>query len=218
MINYNEQMDLFALISKKIKRDIECYAFGGNAMLFYGYKDETKDIDLLFENINERNEFINAIKLLGFTQYSPFGIYIPEKLRDKYRPLIYKRGDSRFDIFVKKIFHTVISPKIKEDLYAIHEFRDKFNLKVKVLRKEHIVMLKSVTERQNDFDDILEILKKEKSFDWQYFIDEVIWQYNSGDKWVLLDAEKMMKELKKYVFIEEKYFRHLYDAKKGKKE
>lgn len=213
MITHEDQMSLFRLISKSISKDIECYAFGGTAMMFYGYKDETKDIDLLFENINERNEFINSIKLIGFTEYSPFGIYIPEKLRDKNRPLIYKRDDSRFDIFVKKIFHTIISPKMKGDMYAVHDFKGKYNLSVKVLRKEFIVLLKAVTERDKDFEDILKIIKKEKIFDWQYFIDEVIWQYNNGDKWILLDTEKMMKELKNYVFIEEKYFRQIYGAK-----
>src|SRR3989338_923838 len=116
MITHQDQMDIFSLVSKNINRSIECYAFGGNAMMFYGYKDETKDIDLLLENPEERDEFINAITKIGFQKYSPFGVYIPEKLRDKNTPLIYKRGDSRFDIFVGKIFHTAISHKIKEDL------------------------------------------------------------------------------------------------------
>ena len=49
MIAYEDQMDLFRLVSRNIKRDLECYAFGGTAMMFYGYNDETKDIDLLFD-------------------------------------------------------------------------------------------------------------------------------------------------------------------------
>ena len=73
-------------------------------------------------------------------------------------------------------------------------------------------MLKGVTERDKDFEDILTIIRKDKDFDWQYFIDEVIWQFNHGDKWVLIDVEKMMKELKKYIFIEEKYFKQIYKA------
>lgn len=214
MITYNDQMNIFSLISREIKKNIECYAFGGTAMMFYGYKGETKDIDLLFENLEERDEFISAIARLGFEKYSPFGIYIPEKLKGKHSPLIYKRGDGRFDVFVKKIFKTVISPKMKEDLYAIHDFKDKYNLKVKVLRKEYIVLLKAVTERDRDFEDILTIVKNEKNFNWQYFIDEVIWQHAHGDSWVILDVEKMMQELKKYVFIEEKYFRQSYNARK----
>jgi len=216
MITYEDQMDLFRLISRNIKRNLECYAFGGTAMMFYGYKDETKDIDLLFEKDSDRDEFIKALEALGFSETTPQNIYIPEKLREKDVPRMFKRDDNRFDIFSKKIFKTVISPRMKEDIFAMHEFKQKRNLKVKVLRKEHIVLLKAVTERKNDFDDIRAIVEKEKNFDWQYLIDEAIWQYKHGDSWVLLDAEKIIRELKKYVFVEEKYLKQLYEAQTKK--
>ena len=212
MITYLDQMDLFKLISKKIAKDIECYAFGGTAMMFYGHKDETKDIDLLFEDENSKDEFVKILQTLGFSETTPINIYIPKKLREKHTPIMFKREDNRFDIFVKKIFKTLLSPKMKEDLFAVHDFKDKHNLCIKVLRKEHIVILKAVTDRKNDFDDIRIIVEKEKNFDWQYLIDEVLWQYENGDSWVLLDTEKMIKELKRYVFIEQKYLKQLYKA------
>ena len=81
-----------------------------------------------------------------------------------------------------------------------------------MLSKEYIVQLKSITERERDFEDILTIIRKEKNFDWQYIINEVIWQYRHGDSWALLDTEKMLKELKKYIFVEEKYLKRLYAA------
>ena len=127
---------------------------------------------------------------------------------------MYKRGDIRLDLFVKKIFRTKLSPRMEEDKYAIHDFKNKNTLKVVVLKKEHIVQLKAITGRQNDFDDILSILEKEKRFDWNYLIEEVIWQHENGDSWAILDTEKMMKALKDYVFIEKKYFDMLYKAQK----
>lgn len=214
MITFNDQMNIFKLISKNIKKDIVCYAFGGTAMMFFGYKDDTKDIDLLFEDDSSRDEFIRVLNKLGFSETSPVTIYIPEKLRDKYKPLMFKREDARFDLFVKKIFRTMLSPKMKEDIYALHEFKDKHIFIVKVLRTEHIMQLKAITDRKNDFDDIRAIISKDKYFNWQYLIDEVIWQYQHGDSWALLDTEKMMKELKKYFFIPEKYFKQLYNAQK----
>lgn len=217
MLTHKDQLDLFALVAKNLTKDIECYAFGGNAMMFYGYKEETKDVDLLFEEENHRQEFIRAISLLGYVETSPITIYIPEKLRDPHHPLMYKRGESRFDLFVKKIFKTLLSSNMKENVFAVHEFNGKYNLKIKVLRKEYLTILKAVTSRDKDFEDILLILQKEKDFDWEYLIDEVLWQYEHGDSWVLLDMEKVMQELKKYIFIEEKYFKQLYKAlKKGK--
>jgi|SRR3989344_247839 len=216
MITHEDQMNLFRIISKSIKKDIECYAFGGTAMMFYGYKDETKDVDLLFNDEPSRKEFIEAIKQLGFNETSLLKIYIPEKLRDKNRPLMFKREDYRFDLFVKQIFKTKVSPRMKEDLFAIHEFKEKSTLKIGVFRKECIVQLKAITERQNDFDDILTILKKEQNFDWQYLIDETIWQHRHGDSWAILDMEKMIRQLKEYHFVEQKYLEQLYKAQKEK--
>ncbi len=215
MLTHKDQLDLFALVAKSLTKNIECYAFGGNAMMFYGYKEETKDVDLLFEEESSRQEFIRAISSLGYAETSPITIYIPEKLRDPHRPLMYKRGESRFDLFVKKIFKTLLSPNMKENVFAAHEFKGKYNLKIKVLKKEYLIILKAVTSRDKDFEDILTILQKEKDFDWPYLIEEVSWQYQHGDSWVLLDLEKVMQELKKYLFIEEKYFKQLY--KIGKK-
>ncbi len=209
-------MSLFRLVSRNIKKDVSCFAFGGTAMMFYGYKDDTKDIDLLFEDEASRQEFISAIKMLGFEETSPMKIYIPEKLREKHRPLMFKREDNRFDLFVKKIFKTQTSPKMKEDLYAVHEFKGKNTLKIKVLRKEHIVQLKAITGREKDFEDIITIMKKDKSFDWQYLIDETVWQAEKGDSWAIIDMEKMMQELKEYCFIEDKYFRQLRKAQINK--
>jgi hypothetical protein len=210
MITHNDQLRLFELIAHSLEQDVTCYAFGGTAMMFYGYKDETKDIDVLFEEEKERKEFIRIISRLGFAEKSPFKIYIPEKLRDKHRPLMYARDDYRFDLFVSCIFKTKLSPQMKDDAYAVHEFKGEKTLIVHVLRKEHLVMLKAVTERQNDFDDIKTIVTKEKQFDWNYLIDETLWQGSHGDTWVVLDVEKMLKELQEYVFVEEKWVKKLY--------
>lgn len=212
MITYHDQNNLFQLIADRLQKDIHCYAFGGNAMMFYGYKEESKDIDLLFEDPAEREEFIRMINSLGFTKWNPAGIYVPEKLRVANAPLVFKGESGRFDLFIGKIFQTLLSPRMKEDLYAVHDFRGTHLLRVYVLRKEHLVLLKAVTERQNDFDDIRTIVGKDTHFDWQYLIDEVLWQYQHGDGGVLLDVEKMLQELKKYVLVEEKYMKQLYGA------
>lgn len=217
MINHKDQTDLFKLIGKQIIRDIECYAFGGTAMMFYGYKEETNDIDILFKTEDERDEFLKVIKNLGFVENNPVKNYVPEKLKDMHKPLMFVREDYGIDIFVKKIFKTIISPKMKEDIFAVHEFKDKFTFRIKVLRTEHIVMLKGITERDKDFADILTIVKKDKDFNWQYLIDEVIWQYNNGDDWILFDTEKTLKELKEYIYLENKYLKQLEDAVKKKK-
>jgi len=206
MIAYEDQMQLFRLISKKLKGDITCFAFGGTAMMFYGYKDTTKDIDLLFES--GLNHFISVIESLGFRETGPDMVFAKkEKL-----PRMFSRSDYRLDLFAKKVFRAGLSPRMKEDFYAVHEFRKQHTLKVKVLRKEHIVFLKSKTERRNDLDDIKNIVSKEKEFDWQYLIDETIWQHENGDQWAVIDVERTLQALKDMVFIEKRYFDQLYKA------
>ncbi len=213
MLTQKDQLELFKLISQNLKTDLSCYAFGGTAMMFYGYKDETKDVDILFETITERTEFIRILNNLGYSETSAVKIYVPEKLKDPHAPIMLKRDESRFDIFVKKIFQTNLSPKMKEDLFAIHEYKGKHTFTVKVLRTEQLVILKSVTDRDKDFEDIINIIKKDQDFDWNYLIDEVLWQTAHGDGWVLLDMEETMQQLKKYIFIKEKWFKKLYQAK-----
>ncbi len=213
MLKHTDQENLFRLVSNVISRDLECYAFGGTAMMFYGFKDETKDVDILFEKEEDRKEFLYALHQLGFSETNPIIAYIPQKLKDKHKPVMYKRDDYRFDAFVHKIFKTLISPKMKDNLYAVHDYKGKHNLRIKVVRKEFIVMLKAVTDREKDFEDILAIVRMDTHFDWQYLIDEVIWQSQHGDSWVVLDVEETLQELKQYVLVEEKYFEQLYRAK-----
>lgn len=212
MITHEDQLNLFGLISRNLKKDVGCWAFGGTAMMFYGYKDETKDIDLLFENEDDRKTFIEAIERMGFRKTSPFQIYIQRKAEDKGKPLMYEKDGVRFDIFVKKIFRTQLSPKMKDNLYAVHDFTNGKELRINVLQTEHLAYLKAITERKNDFDDILLILKNDQKFSWQNLIDETIWQHKHGDDWALLDVEKMLQDLKEYVFVEEKYLKQLYEV------
>ncbi len=216
MITYKDQEELFTLISKRLRRDVTCYAFGGNAMMYYGYKEETKDVDVVFETEEERTEFCRVLRELGYTETSAITIYVPEKLRDKSKPIVMKRDEGRFDLFVKKIFKTVLSQSMKENLFATHEFRGDGVFIVNVLRKEHLVLLKGITDRKNDFDDIRTIMEKEKDFDWEFLIKEIGWQFEHGDSWVLLDMERTMQELKKVTFIPEKWFKELYKIGKGK--
>ena len=68
MIGIKDQEELFKLISRYLEQSIECYAIGGTAMMFYGYKNATKDIDLIFKTKKEMRLFIEAIKKLGYKE------------------------------------------------------------------------------------------------------------------------------------------------------
>lgn len=212
VITRKDQDALLTLIAKHIKEDISCWAFGGTAMMYLGFKDETKDIDLLFEKDRDRTTFIDAIMKLGFKETSPITIYVPQKLKEKTKPLMFERDGVRLDLFSKKVFRTTVSEAMKEGKGAVHEYKKGKTLSVKVVRAEHITYLKGITDRTNDLQDIKTILDKDKDFNWEVFIDEAVWQHEHGDTWALLDTERTLKELKEEHFIQEKYFKRLYAA------
>ncbi|MFC1800708.1 hypothetical protein ACFLYT_01495 [Nanoarchaeota archaeon] len=191
MIGYEDQLELFRLISARIKKNVSCYAFGGTAMMFYGYKTATKDIDLIFDSKEEKNEFVRAIEDLGYKKTSPVGVYIKEKLKDA--PVMYTRGDERFDVFLNRVFRTPLTEDMKNNIFAKHDFIEKENtFAVNVLNKESIILLKSVTDREKDFDDIKMITEKESNLDWNKIADMAIELHKKGDSWVVLDLEKVI--------------------------
>lgn len=216
MVSLTDQEELFRLVARNLQQDLTCWAFGGTAMIYYGQKDETKDIDLLFKDEQDRDLFIDALERLGFAESSPVNIYVPEKLRDKTKPLMFTRGEMRIDLFAEKVFRTTLSPAMREGEQAVHEYRDKKTLKIRMVSNEHLVYLKGITDRTNDLIDIKTIIAKRKRFDWALLVDEAVWQHAHGDSWALLDTERTLKALKQDNFIEERLFKKLYDAQAKK--
>ncbi|MBC8500996.1 MAG: nucleotidyltransferase [Nanoarchaeota archaeon] len=209
MINTKDQGELLELISKYIDQDIECYALGGTAMMFYGYKNTTRDIDLLFQTRKELEVFIEAIKQLGYKEMSIKGIYPEKRLKSSSKPLMFTRGDERFDLFLNKIFGFKITDKIKERFFSRHDFIGKKELIVKILSKEDIILLKAITKREKDFEDIQTIIEQDKDINWDFIIDEAITQRKQNE-WILIDLEETMKQLKEITFLPSKLFKRIY--------
>ncbi|MDP3727925.1 MAG: hypothetical protein Q8R18_00580 [bacterium] len=217
MITKDDQDALFQLIARNLKKDVQCYAFGGNAMMYYGYKAATKDIDILFENIQDKKIFVDAITSLNYQKMSLKTIY-PERLeKDPKKPEMYTRGDERFDLFVGNVFRTVFSNGMKERVWGRYDFKsEKYTLTVYVLGKEDILFLKGITHRDKDFEDIKIIVEKEKKLNWEAIIDEAIYQHTQGNDWAVLDLEETLENLKKNTFLKKEYFDRLYSALKKK--
>lgn len=211
MINTKDQEQLFKLIASYLKKDITCYAVGGTAMMFYGYKNTTKDIDLVFETKEDLDCFIEAIKELGYVEKSIKEVYGENKLRFKNKPKMFSRGEERFDLFLNEIFGFKFSKRFKDYVKQRRDFIDKKELIINILPEEYLIILKSVTDREKDFEDIFEIVKQKKDINWDLVTDEAIEQ-RKNNEWILIDLEEKMQQLKKIVLIKEKYFKKLYKA------
>ena len=208
MINTKDQEQLLKLIADYTNTDLECVAIGGTAMMFLGYKLTTKDIDLVFASDKDCNVFIRAIEKLGYSKKSLKFVYNECQIKDKNKPLLYSRGEERFDLFVKNVFGFEID---FSNFVQRHDFIGKKEIIMLIPQKELLILLKSVTNREKDYEDIEAIVKIEKNIDWNLIIDAAIKQ-RKNNSWVLMDLEEKMKKLKKITFIKKEYFDRIYNA------
>ena len=79
-------------------------------------------------------------------------------------------------------------------------------LRIKILADEDLVLLKAITARQADYDDIETIFENNKEISWDIIIDEAIDQGLKGDGFIILDLEETMRKLKhSFVIKKEPY-------------
>ena len=171
MINLEQQNELFKLIGEILKNKLECYVIGGSAMMYYGMKGNTKDIDLVFEHEKDREKIIQVLKNLGYNErgIKVVSVIYPKK---KNTPILLERDDSRVDLFVNKIINTVLSDSMKDRINSIYEYG---NFIIKVLAPEDLIITKCATERAGDRLDAVEIMKRAK-IDWEVIIKESVFQ------------------------------------------
>jgi hypothetical protein len=209
MINTQDQEELFKLIAQYLSDDLMCLAIGGTAMMFSGYKNTTKDIDLVFNSEKERQIFIKAIEQLGYKEKALFDIYDEKRRANKSKPKMFSRGDERFDLFAIDVFGFKLD--INTAFTQRHDFLGKKELIVKVLPKEYLILLKAITGRDKDEEDINTIVTIEKAIDWQFIVDEAIKQ-RINNSWIIYDLEAALQKLRKKIFIKKQYFDQLYKA------
>ncbi|MFH1409554.1 MAG: DUF6036 family nucleotidyltransferase [Nanoarchaeota archaeon] len=211
MINVGDQEQLFSLIADYLTTDVECICIGGTAMMFMGSKNLTKDIDLVFPTVASRAAFIDAIEALGYKQRSMRGVYHDKQLVMKGKPMMYSRGEERFDLFVKTVLGMPVS---KDNIRQRQDFIGKKELIVLVPSEEQILLMKSVTNREKDFEDMESLVKNKPLFDWDYVIDKAIKQ-RKHQSWILLDLEEKMQRLSKICIIKKEFFSRIYKAEEA---
>jgi len=212
MINTKDQEELFKLVAEYLEENIQCTAIGGTAMMFSKYKTTTKDIDLIFKTEKERNTFIKAIEQLGYKQQAIGTIYDEKRKQHEGKPVMYTRGDERFDLFIKNIFGYKIEFNQDKIIQRI-DFIGEKELTIFILSKEELILLKSITGREKDYEDIETILNIEKNVDWKKIVEQAIEQ-KENNSWILIDLEKTLQQLKRKHFIKQEIFERIYKEQK----
>lgn len=187
-------------IDKRLKKPIDIYLIGGCAMSYYGIKDATKDIDVLFKNQYDCADFFNVVIELG---YETAEQYFPPVVQMEATFFVYKGDEIWIDLFVKNVMNKFeLSPSIQKRAVKTNLSIKKLN--VYCLDPNDIFLFKSITPRERDENDLIVLLTK-INIDFDLIHDEIRTQ------------SKMFKDLKeafnrKMKKIEEKGF-HVDDIK-----
>ena len=176
MINIMGQNELLNLIGTKLDEKVECLAIGGSAMMFYGAKTETKDVDLVFLDRKSFNLVKNALYETGFNEKRNIKPIFAHYDVAKDKPIMMEGRDTRFDLFLNEVIGFQISPSIIDRVKEVHEFG---NLAVKIISPEDVILLKCATEREKDRDDAASLIEK-FNIDWNIIIKESVHQTEVG--------------------------------------
>ena len=195
MISIEKQQGLLLAISKKLKRPINVYAVGGTAMMFLGFKDATLDIDLVFENKEDKEVFKEAIKSLGYRDMDATIVY-GGRVNS---PEMFTLGDERFDLFVKEVIDFIFSEEMQKRAKQTHQFEG--NLILKVADPNDIILMKCATDRLKDLDDAKSIIANFK-VDWGLIFKEAQNQKRLGKIRAIFDLGFFLEKLENKFKIE----------------
>jgi len=189
MIAIQDQQNLLIKIARKISRPVTTYAIGGTAMMFWGLKDSTVDIDLVFTQESERKEFKRAAKSLGHPDMDSTIVYgkrenIPEMIQ---------LPEARIDLFLNDVINFRFSENMQARAKEIHQFD--INLFIKPADIHDIMLMKCATNRLKDELDILAIIKNSK-IDWKILVQEAQHQLSLGKEQAILSLGTLLESLK----------------------
>lgn len=189
MITIDQQQRLLLSIARRLKRKVTAYAVGGTAMMFFGFKDVTLDIDLVFENEKDRGVFKEVIKSLGYLEMDAVKVYGVKRNT----PEMFKLGDERFDLFVAEVIDFIFSEGMHKRAEQIHQFEN--TLILKIANPHDIILMKCATDRLKDKDDARKIINSVK-IDWNIIINEAKKQIELGKERAAFDLGCFLEYLK----------------------
>jgi len=149
-------------IGDKLDSTVHAYLFGGANMLLQGLKKATKDFDIVVEKKEDFLRLKDALLALGFEPLARVQITLSDK---KLNPsgIYVSKNLPRFDLFTKVICN---------DFFLIGEMKARAKamafgkLVLHLLSLEDVFLLKSITEREGDLEDMATILKRGGNLKW----------------------------------------------------
>jgi len=149
-------------LGEKLSTTVHAYLFGGANLLLRGLKKATKDLDVVVEGEGDFSKLHGALLASGFRplgereltpsdrKLNPSGIYVAE-------------GLPRFDLFTKVICNALL---LTDEMKSRAETMAFGKLVLHLLSLEDVFLLKSITEREGDLEDMATIIRRGGDLRW----------------------------------------------------
>ena len=175
----------------KLERRLAVYVAGGFVMVALGLKAGTKDIDVVLENKPQFESLVSGLQSIGYKVVSK------PLLTKTYRKLaaeaILENNDGfRWDVFLNVVANKLFlsdSMKGRAQLYL-----NAGNLRVCALSKEDIFLMKGVTDRDRDLEDMYRIARS--GIEYKLVFDECLFQSEKTHRIWEAGLYEKCKELK----------------------
>ena len=181
--NFEKINSLFVELDKITDSQVNIYLLGGGALLYYGIKPETKDIDLVCLT-KDYFDVYSAFKKIGFYIKIPSKEYLRKNISE-----ILTREDFRIDLFnIKVCGNLSLTESIINRSKMILDLE---HIKLYCFSLEDIFVFKSITEREGDIFDLENIIKK--GINWDTIYSEILLQIKEHDKnvWITYFVERL---------------------------
>lgn len=179
----NAYPDFFNLLSKSLEAPLQVYLFGGEAMRIKELKRATKDIDIAVADDSAYRSLRKALTAVGYTELSAEEIPpVDRKLNPS--GIFVKDNHPRVDAFT----HTICGKfTLTDGMFDRAETINLGRLLLRVASNEDLLLLKSVTEREGDIQDMV-TLARTVGFDWKVVLEELLHQEEVTGKHFCMDV------------------------------
>ena len=175
--------ELFLKMSAHIPERCDIFMIGGGALMTYGMKYLTKDIDIIVNDSSSFNAIKNSLKTEGFHSKIPELEYGHLNLSD-----ILIKDDYRLDMFCSIVCGKL---SLSEDMKKrAHLYKTYESVNLYVCALEDILIFKSITDRDGDLEDCGNICSRK--IDWVSILTEIRNQTSDGHGvWITYISERL---------------------------
>jgi DNA-binding transcriptional ArsR family regulator len=165
------EMDKVAKVLQELGNNlaavIHAYLFGGGNMLLRGLKKATKDLDIVVEKKADFLRVRDTLLSLGFEPLAKVKIISSDGRLNPSGIYVFKNFP-RFDLFTRVICNALF---LTEEMKKRAEAMRFGKLVIHLLSLEDVFLLKSITEREGDLEDMATIIRRGGGLNWSYILD-----------------------------------------------